>query len=296
MKTSYIVVAGALWGTVGLLAEVLFSCGLNVNEIAFVRFFLSFVTVFMFVILKDKKLLKINLKDLWLFVLSGVANFLTTLCYYNCISCSGGALASVLLYASPIFVLLYLLIFKGKKVNAVSVLSVVTCVISCAFASSVFSVDFSLKGLVLGVLSAICNSVVTLSGKELAKKYDGVSVACYSFCFSMLTALPFSGGVNFIRLFSERQTGTASLFLALGGTVIPYSLYFKSLKKAEEEKAVVLSATEPLVSTLLESIALRILPSVNVVIGLIGVFISLLMTGIKDKKSLAKGQGVNIKV
>ncbi len=283
MKTLYIVIAGALWGTVGLLAEVLFSCGLNAGKIAFVRFFLSSIIVLVFVIVKDKKLLKIKLKDLWLFALIGGANFFTTFCYYSCIALSGGAVASVLLYASPVFVLAYLLVFKGKKVNAFSVLSVVTCVISCTFASSVFSADFSLSGTFLGVLSALCNSAVTLSAKRLAKKYDGLTIACYSFIFSTITAFTVSGGADFNQLFLERQTCIASVIIALCGTVIPYALYFISLKGVEEEKAVVLSSVEPLVATVLESVAIRDFPSVNVVIGLIGVFISVLMTGIKDK-------------
>lgn len=291
MKSLYIIVAGALWGTVGLLAEVLFSCGLNVGEIAFIRFFLSSLFLSAFLFIKDKKLFKIRAKDLWLFALLGAFNFLTTFCYYNCIRVSGGALACVLLYSSPVFVLAYLIAFKGKKITLLSLLSVITCVCSCAFASDVFSASVSSVGLLWGLGSAVCNGAVTLLAKELTEReYNGLTVACYSFAFGSLTAFSFSGGINIKGLINEGNL-PASLLIVLGGTVIPYSLYFISLKEAEEERAVVLSSVEPIVATLLESLSLRVLPSVNVIIGLIGVFISVFVAGIKDK-NLAKSNAI----
>lgn len=289
MEKVKIILAGALWGTVGLFAQILFCYGFSAYQIGAIRFILSAIFISVFVLVYDKKLFKIQLKHIFLFALTGLFNFFTTICYYNCISVSGASLACVLLYTTPFFVLGYSIIFLRKKINAVSVLSIICCVASCCFASSVFSAEFSLLGFLWGTASAIFNGAVTICGVKLIKLgYDGLSVSLYSFIFggiistfwvkSLFTALC-SCGIN---------CALSCVFISLTSTVIPYSLYFVSLKKVEEEKAVVLTSSEPFIATVLESVLLRSLPDKNVVFGLIGVFISVLTVSLSDKNDKLK--------
>lgn len=284
MEKVKIILAGALWGTVGLFAQILFCYGFSAYQIGAIRFILSAIFISVFALIFDRKLFKINIKHIFLFALTGLFNFLTTICYYNCISVSGTSLACVLLYTTPFFVLGYSIVFLRKKINAVCVLSIICCVVSCCFASSVFSADFSLSGFLWGMASAIFNGAVTICSVKLIKfGYDGLSVSLYSFIFggiisgfgvkSLFTALSFCG----------ISCTLSCIFISLTSTVIPYSLYFVSLKKVEEEKAVVLTSSEPFVATILESVLLRSFPDKNVVIGLIGVFISVLTVSISDK-------------
>ncbi|HBF44297.1 MAG TPA: hypothetical protein DDW16_01460 [Clostridiales bacterium] len=286
MEKIKIVLAGALWGTVGLFASILFCYGFSTYQVGAIRFILSAIFIIVFALFYDRRLFKIKIKHIFLFALTGLFNFLTTICYYNCISVSGASLACVLLYTTPFFVLGYSILFLRKKINAVCVLSIICCVVSCCFASSVFSAEFSLSGFLLGIASAVFNGAVTICSVKLIKLgYDGLSVSLYSFIFGGLISCFWIKSL-FTALFTCGINCTLScVFIALTSTVIPYSLYFASLKKVEEEKAVVLTSSEPFVATILESILLRCIPDKNVVFGLIGVFISVLTVSLRDKKT-----------
>ena len=104
----FILLAGMLWGTMGFWVRELNGRGLVSMDIVFLR---SAVTVFIMLavlLIKDRKLLRIKLKDLWCFAGTGLCSIVFfNFCYFRAIMLTTLSVAAVLLYTAPAFVILF---------------------------------------------------------------------------------------------------------------------------------------------------------------------------------------------
>ena len=83
LSAVYVLLAGSLWGLMGLLVRTLNAEGLGSMEITFVRGIITFTVMLMGLLALDRKALKVRVRDLWCFVGTGafsVAFF--NFCYF----------------------------------------------------------------------------------------------------------------------------------------------------------------------------------------------------------------------
>ena len=117
--------AGILWGLLGLFSRKLRSNGFGPLEITFVRMAVAFLSTAIPVILFRRDLLRIRFRDLWCFIGSGIISMLMfSVCYFHGLALTSLAVATVLLYTAPTFVvLLSALIFHDpitkKKIRSI---------------------------------------------------------------------------------------------------------------------------------------------------------------------------------
>ena len=82
--TICVLVAGALWGCISLFVRELSAAGLSYMDIAAVRVMVSAVGMLIVVLVVDRSLLRIRLRDIWLFVGTGIISLtLFNLCYFT---------------------------------------------------------------------------------------------------------------------------------------------------------------------------------------------------------------------
>ena len=114
MGALFIIIAGSLWGAMGIFVRGLASCGLSSLEICFVRMSVSIILLAAYFLAFNRDALRIKLKDIWCFVGTGVFSLtFFGYCYFTTIQMTSMSVAAVLLYTSPIFVLLMsALLFK----------------------------------------------------------------------------------------------------------------------------------------------------------------------------------------
>ena len=276
----YIFVAGALWGFVGICFSYLEKYGFNVSEIVALRFIFSALIMAptLLVNLKSYKNKNVNIV-----LLSGVSALVTAVCYLNAIKYTGPATACVLLYCTPIFVQIISSVSYKRKMTVVGALSIIVCVLSCAFASGVFNATINAKGVVFGIFSAFFNAMVTiLNGRAVKCGYSGSQVSAGAFWTSAIFCPLLLNGRSFSKL-----TGVSFFWviaIALICTVLPFTLYSKGLMGCPEEKACILSSSEPCVALIAESCLLKAFPPFYKIIGLIGVLIAVAVTASEFKK------------
>ena len=100
----FVILSGVLWGIISIFLKGLYSAGFSALQVMFFRGFISSVFMAIFLFVKDKSLLKFKLKDIWLFLGTGVISLtFFSLCYFYTILESGASVAVILLYTSPIF-------------------------------------------------------------------------------------------------------------------------------------------------------------------------------------------------
>lgn len=282
-KTSMLLVilSGIFWGTTSLFVKALAAHGLDSIQISCIRVIFSAIFMSLFVLIKDRTLFSIRLKDLPLFILIGaVSIFFTSVCYFKTISVASVSVACVLMYTAPIFVLIFSFMFFREKITVKKILAIILAVVGCTFVSGFIGSDnkISTIGLFFGLLSGISYASYSILGKFILKRYSPLTQTVYAFIFAALTAL---------FVFDFKTAGTLlvenkSLYLiypltGIFTSVLPYLLYSLGLKKLEPSIASVLSSVEPLVATLVSIFILfepfSLISGVGIVLILLSVIV-----------------------
>lgn len=240
-----------------------------------------------FLLIKDRKLLKFDLKDIWMFIGTGIISLtFFSLCYFKTILEVGTSIAVVLLYTSPIFVLLMSVILFKEKINLRKIIALVMTFAGCVLVTGMLSQgDGSLgfKGFIIGLGAGFGYALYSIFSRYALKKYNPLTVTFYTFLFSGLSLLPF---VHVERI-PSCMTTKAALFavgISFVCTVLPYIFYTIGLTGLDTGKAAILVTIEPLVGTLVGFLIWHEDVSVLKVIGIILIFTSVVLLGLEDKQ------------
>ena len=245
------VLAGVLWGIISIFLKNLVNAGFTSMHVLAMRSVLSALFMFIFLLFKNKKLLKIELRDLWMFVGTGVISLtFFSVCYFHTIIESGASVAVILLYTSPIFVLLLSALLFKEKITKFKIIALVLTFAGCILVSGAGGENhLSLKGFLIGLCAGLGYALYSIFSRFALKKYDLLTVTFYTFLFSSVSAVPLSNAAAMI----PRLNSTSVLLLcgiALVCTVLPYIFYTYGLTGLENSKAAIFVTVEPLVGTL----------------------------------------------
>ena len=245
------VLAGILWGIISIFLKNLVNVGFTSMQVLAMRSVLSAFFMFIFLLFKNKKLLKIELRDLWMFVGTGVISLtFFSVCYFHTIIESGSSVAVILLYTSPIFVLLLSALIFKEKITKFKIIALVLTFAGCILVSGAGGENhLSLRGFLIGLCAGLGYALYSIFSRFALKKYDSLTVTFYTFLFSSLSAVPLSNAAAMTPLLNS----TSVLLLcgiALVCTVLPYIFYTYGLTGLENSKAAIFVTVEPLVGTL----------------------------------------------
>jgi len=84
------------------------AAGLAASDVILVRMSAAAAILFAFLLFCRRDLLRLRGRDLWCFLGNGIISVIFfSWCYFNCIEITSMAVAAVLLYTSPAFVILF---------------------------------------------------------------------------------------------------------------------------------------------------------------------------------------------
>lgn len=278
------ILAGVLWGTISVFLKNLSSSGLSLIQITACRAVFSSFFLFVYFLVKDKNLLKIKLKDIWMFVGTGVVSLtFFSLCYFSTILESGASIAVILLYTSPIFILLLSAILFKEKITKIKLFALILTFVGCIFVTGIGGENhLSAKGLFIGLCAGFGYALYSIFSRFALKKYKPLTVTFYTFVFSSISLLPFCNIVEICSSFSEKSL----LFLigiALVCTVLPYIFYTFGLSGLETGKAAILVTVEPLVGSLIGIFVWKENLDMLKLIGIIMIFIAVILINLNCK-------------
>ncbi|WP_312648362.1 DMT family transporter [Aminipila sp.] len=294
-RTGYfmILIAGMLWGSIGLFVTILKSLGAGSALIAFLRIGIGFFLLIpMMYAMKGRELFKIDKKGLLICLILGIfSQGLFNLCYNESIRNVGVATASVLLYTAPIFVcIMSSIVFKekigGVKIAALSI-NVIGCVLTVT-GGDFTSIRFSVYGVAMGVTAGFLYALMTILGKTSTGNYDSLTILFYSFLFGSLflgiVLKPWEGIVQLINPYFI----VAAIGFGLIPTVVSYFFYMKGLAKGLEASRVsVIASIETVVAAFIGLAVLHETSSFIKLIGIGCVVVSICcMNIIKSEKSI----------
>ena len=114
----FVLSAGTLWGLMGIFVRKLSTYGFSSLQIACLRILFGAALFLVITGVFNRNLLKIQLRDVGLFLGMGLLSLLLfTVCYFTTINLASLSVAAILLYTSPIWVMLMSAICFREKIT-----------------------------------------------------------------------------------------------------------------------------------------------------------------------------------
>ncbi|WP_100372927.1 DMT family transporter [Bacillus sp. FJAT-45037] len=242
----------ALWGSIGLFVQPLYEYGFTAWEVVAIRAIFTALLLVSVLALFNRKLLKIKLRDLPLFIGSGIISIVFfNWCFFIVIEQSTLSLAVVLLYTGPLFVTILSRIFFKEMFTKNKLIAVALTLIGCGFVVGLlpaFHTSITPRLLLIGVGSGFFYALYSIFAKVSSTRYSSLTITTYSFLCAALFMIPTSALWNKSTLFTQLEISSLSLGLALFPTVLAYYFYTKGLAIIESSRAAIMSTIEPVVA------------------------------------------------
>lgn len=290
----FVVSAGILWGMIGIFVRRLNGYGLDSMQVVAVRVVFAAILTALVLIVKDRSLFRIRLKDLWCFIGTGVCSIaFFNFCYFKTISLTSLSAAAVLLYTAPVMVMIMSVFLFKEKMNAAKIAAAVAAFAGCALASGIAEGGFSLtgSGLLTGLGSAIGYALYSIFGRyALDRGYGSLTITFYTFVFAALAVLPLSAPFELAEKISlAPQILPVGAAMGAVVTVLPYLLYTAGLSRTEPGKASVMASSEPAAAAAVGAICFGESLDLAGAAGIALVILSVALLNLKFPKGLKKG-------
>ncbi len=280
------ILSGILWGIISIFLKKLSDEGLSSIQITGIRGILSSILLFFVLLITDRNSLKIDLKDIWMFIGTGVISLtFFSLCYFHTILQSGASIAVVLLYTSPIFVLLLSALIFKEKITLIKFIALILTFCGCILVAGLIgsSQKISVAGFLIGLCSGLGYALYSIFSRFALKKYKPITIIFYTFLFSGISIIPFCKPLQLVSIFSAKMI-VPSILISVLCTVLPYLFYTFGLKGLETGKAAILVTIEPLVGTLIGIFLFKEDSNILKITGILLILISIILCGINPKK------------
>ena len=252
----FILLAGTCWGSIGIFVRRFNSLNLVSMDIVAVRSVFTVIFMAIFLVIYDRKLLKIRFRDIWCFIGTGIISMVFfNYCYFRLIEISSLSVAAVMLYTAPVFVMLMSAVLFHEKITPVKVVALIATFVGCCCVTGVVGskVHLSLPAILLGLGAGLGYALYSIFGRfALERGYHSFTINLYTFLFAALACAPLIDiGKIFSVCTSSVSMGVFSVLCGLITTVIPYITYNFGLAGVETGKAAIIASIEPVVATLI---------------------------------------------
>ena len=283
-----IILAGACWGTISIFIYFLSDSGLSELQISFVRQLFAAAVFALFIFARDRSKFRIQLKDLWLLALVGFINGVVfNFCYFYTIVHSRASIAVVLLYTSPVFVMILARIFFKEKITRNKLVALALTIVGCVFVTGVLGEGYTppLAAIVTGVLTGLAYALNNIITSKAVKKNDPQTVTLYTFLFSFIFLIPFSGWNSLVAACkADPKILLVNVLMCLVTGVFAQFFFSVGLKLIESGKAAIYGATEPIVGSLVGIFIFHEESNLMKIIGIAMVIAAILIIGRDDSK------------
>ena len=286
------IISGAMWGSAGIFVRKLTELGMNSYTVVSVRVVLAVLILAVWLGIYDRNLLKIKLKDLWVFVAGGVVGmFGLNICYNFAISELSLSLAAVLLSLSPVFVLFMAAILFKEKITSKKVICMTIAIAGCVLASGVLesasTMRWSVKGIIVGIIGAFFYGLYGIISKTAMERgYHAFTTTFYCLFMVMLVVIPLTNWklVTNVVVANPIKMSVFLVIHSLCTSVLPYILYTFSIRYIDAGMASILASGEPVAAMIFGVIFFSEIPTVLSVVGIVLVIVALGLLSMPDKK------------
>lgn len=279
--------AGALWGIISIFFKFLSAAGLDKIQVVVLRFGFAAVLLCFWLAVRSPQALRLRRPwHLLYFIGTGIASqAFFNLCYYAAIERAGVAVAALLLYTAPAFVILFSRLLFGERVTKGKAIALILTMAGCACMTGICSGGISVSPLAFlyGLGSGIGYALYSIFGKFALRDYPPETVTVYSFLFAALGMLPLAHPAGLFAALAKPAVLLGSTGLALICTVLPYLLYTAGLTHTDAGQASILATVEPVVAALIGFFAFREAATLDKLAGILLILTAIILAGLPPR-------------
>lgn len=277
--------AAAMWGLIGFFVKGLNNAGFGAMEIVAIRVLTASVILILVGIAFYRSHMKIMVKDLYLFVGTGILSIVFfNWSYFTAINLMNIPVAVALLYTSPAFVAILSYLFLKESINRKKLLAIVMTVIGCTLAAGITGhggTSFSVSSILIGLGAGFGYALYSIFGKIALRRYHPFTVTLYTFLVASAALVPTTGIVSKAVVLFSGDVWLYAIGLGIFPTVVAYFAYSWGLERTESSTAAVVATLEPVIATMLGILVygdrlggLQMLGSALIIISVISINIS----------------------
>lgn len=274
------VLAGAsLWGLIGLFNRTLMAAGLSPESIVLVRNLGGMVLLGLVLGLWKREVFRIRPGHLAYFFGTGIISVLLfTWCYFSCQQECSLAVAAILLYTSPAFVVLLSALLWRDQLTGRKLLALVLTFFGCVCVTGVYSggMTITLRGFLLGLGAGFFYALYSIFGRYALAHYEPYTVTFYTFAFAGVGSLVFLRPSQ-MAVLANGNMALIALGLAVVCTVLPYLFYTAGLARMDSGKAAIIASVEPVVAALVGIIVFHESMSPATGLGVVSILAAVLL-------------------
>ncbi len=247
-------IAAMGFGSVAVFAKLAYTAGLNVSSLLAWRFLVASLALCAWLFLSGKTLWAIRSRrhlPLSLLFSAHAAFFL------GAVSRLGPSLSALLLYTYPAWVALLQWFVGNEKPARRQWIAIGVSGIGCTLCLQLSVHNFDPFGIALGIVSALCYAVYTVSGARLEGPDDPLWAATW---LALIAAVTFGFGACLsgqLILPSSYELFMILFLIGVFATAIPIVASFGALRSLGSTRVAILTAVTPVITLGLEALILR---------------------------------------
>lgn len=282
----FILLAGILWGCMGIFVRGLNKHGLYSLEIVWIRSFLTCLFMGITIGFYQYKLFLIRMKDLWVFMGSGLCSIVFfNYCYFKAMTVTSLSIAAVLLYTAPAFVMVLSFFLFREAFHIKKVIALIMTFLGCVLVTGVLDQSAgqaSIKGILLGLGAGFGYALYSIFGRyAINKGYHTLTITFYTFLLAALGSFFMADTGQIAEILIQRKE---ALFLSVGMglivTVLPYLTYTLGLLHVENSKASIIASIEPVMATFIGMITFHEKITLTGILGMVLVIAALIICNV----------------
>ena len=279
MKKIYLILpilAGLMFGSGGVFVRTLTQNGIDSSTLLFLRFSIAIIPLLLAIIFTDKKLFKIQLKDIPLILACAMCIVGLNLCYNESMNTISLSLAAVLLSLAPIYVLIFAYIIFREKITSKKIICIIFAIFGCLLMTGVLESDISnipIHGILYGIGAGLFWAVYLMASKKSIEQGNHTfTILLYAIIFISIALIPFTH-FNQISGFISINPTLTIIFLIVHSTfsfALPYILSTVSLNYLDSgTSSIFMSGSEPLAALIFGLLIYSEIPTVMMLCGFV---------------------------
>ena len=202
--------------------------------------------------------------------------------YFYALKLSNVAIGMLSLFTFPLITAVLEPFFSKVKFDPFHILLGLLVLLGIYFLAPEFDLESAqLKGVLFGLLSAICYAIRTLMLKQHVASYNGSMLMFYQVAILTIVLVP--------SLFIFETSAIETQFpyvilLALLTTAIGHTMFVKSLKYFKVSTASIISSTQPIFGIIIAFLFLNEIPTWNTYVGGILIISTVIIESVRSKR------------
>ncbi len=250
-----VLLAAALWATLGLFYKGLAASGLPLLTIVFFRAGMAALVLLLVLLWRDRASLRLGGRDLLFFLafgLVGVAAFYVV--YIHAIDRAGMGVAAVLMYTAPIWVSLYSMLFLGERWTLRRGGALLLALAGCALVGRAYDpagMRLNGAGILAGLGAGLTYGAYTVFSKVAQRRHTAWATLAWALGIGALFLLPLQSPPALARALTHPSTLFWLVMLGLVPTLGGGLAFNLGLRRVPASSASIVATLEPVIAAAL---------------------------------------------